>query len=64
MVLVSGSTDAVAIWDLDNVILRYKIPIHKDQVNHMQLLVSLFKENLHFLHNTKAGLQNIPFITF
>ncbi|KAF6027507.1 hypothetical protein EB796_014173 [Bugula neritina] len=38
MVLVSGSTDAVAIWDLDNVILRYKIPIHKDQVNHIQLL--------------------------
>ena len=41
MVLVSGSADNVAIWDLDNLVMRYKIPVHDTQVNHIQLQVRI-----------------------
>ena len=41
MVLVSGSADNVAIWDLDNLVMMYKIPVHDTQVNHIQLQVCI-----------------------
>lgn len=39
MVLVSGSADHIAIWDLDNMVTRNVIAVHNDQVNHIQLQV-------------------------
>ena len=39
MVLVSGSADHIAIWDLDNMVARYVISLHNDQVNQIRLQV-------------------------
>lgn len=42
MVLVSGSVECIAIYDLDSLTLRYNLagPGHSDNVNDIQLLVS------------------------
>ena len=68
MVLVSGSADNVAIWDLDNLVMRYKIPVHDTQVNHIQLQVriTLYKKNLSFgpeinEYSVYAQFSLIPF---
>ena len=41
MVLVSGSVECIAIYDLDTLTLRYNIHGHGDQINCIQLQVGV-----------------------
>ena len=50
MVLVSGSADHLIIWDLDNMVARYCIAIHNDQINHISLQVGSQKFLPFLLH--------------